>query len=240
LPGPYAQLHVDEVSQRLEAWLQAVADGADTSFVSSIGDVPDTGDDDKMHVVVCFRSIVAETPDRAVRHRDDAFLVNYLVQVRGTDALECQRAFSKIFFAAHEGGEFTLADTKNAPVATARDGGAQPAVMALTARLVRPDETGAPGIVLYPLDLHLRTLGHISGRVVTDSGEPVVRALVEARALDKRAVSDPQGRFVIRGAPAAGTVSLSVKVHDRTANISVDVDKQAEVLIVIPKEKEHA
>lgn len=240
MPGPDVQLHVDEVSQRLKAWLQSVADGAGVSFVSRVSDIPDTGDDDNVHVVVCFRSIVAEKPDRAVRHREDAFLVNYLVQVRGNDALECQHAFSKIFFAAHEGGEFTLADAKSAPVDTARDGGTQPAVMALAARLVRPDETAAPGIVLHPLDLRLRTLGHISGRVVTDSGTPVVRALVEAPALDKRAMSDQQGGFVIRGAPASGTVSLSVRVHERTVKVSVDVDEQAEVLIVIPKEKEHA
>lgn len=239
MPGPDAQLHVDEVSQRLKAWLQVAADGLDVSFVSRIGDIPDT-DDDKMRAVVCFRSIVAEKPDRAVRHRDDAFLVNYLVQVKGNDALECQHAFSKIFFAAHEGGEFTLADSGNEPIGAARDGGAQPAAMVLAARLVRPDESAAPGIVLHPLDLRLRTLGHISGQVVTDSGTPVVRALVEASPLDKRAVSDRQGRFVIRGAPAAGTISLSVKVHDRTVKASVDVEKQAEVLIVIPKEKEHA
>jgi hypothetical protein len=92
---------------------------------------------------------------------------------------------------------------------------------------------------MHPLEVRLRPLGHISGKVVTRAGVPVARAEIDARALDKRAVADSGGRFTISGAPATGAVSLTVRARNRSIDVSVDTEAQAEIVIVMPEETEH-
>jgi hypothetical protein len=236
-------MHIDDVSRSMEKWLRREVPDVDVAFVSGFALAnEDAGADGgaKPRVEVCFQSIAREKPDRGSLNRHDVFLLTYRLRVTGADALETQRAFSELYFAAHESGDLDVGEPLNVPeddVAGTPVGG-QP-VLSLTARLVRPPKAAAPGIVTEPLTLHLRSLGRIAGKVVTAEGSPIMNAEIEARALNKRVVSDSAGRFVILGAPAAGAVFLTVRARNRSLDVSVDTDKQAEVVIVVPKESEH-
>lgn len=239
MPSPGINMHIDDVSRRMEAWLKETVSGTDIAFISQLSR---TGEPDaKPRINVCFQSITTEEPDRVQLNRDAVYLLNYLLTVTGTDALANQRIYSEIFFAAHANGEFKVgvpAGQAGKENAQAFDG--KPAVLALSARLVRPSEAAEPGIVTFPLDVRLRSLGSIAGKVVTEAGAPVMRAEIDAQALNKRVVSDAGGHFTIPGAPVAGTVSLTVRARNRSVDVSVDTEKQAEIVIVIPKENEHA
>jgi hypothetical protein len=243
VPGSGIQVHIDDVSRRMEEWLRGSVSGADIAFVSHLDNPAaragaDSGDA-LPRIEICFRTISSEKPDRALLNRDDTYALNYLLRVTGADALANQRILSEIFFAAHENDDFRIATSGiSNGMPENRAGG--PAVLSLIARLVRPAEAAAPGIVTEPLHLKLRSLGRIAGKVVTATGTPVMHAEIDARALNKRAVSDAAGQFTIHGAPAAGSVSLTVRARNRTVDVSVDAEKQAEIVIVIPKENEHA
>jgi hypothetical protein len=257
MPIPGVEAHIDDVSRRLDAWLRKTIAGAhgseafDLAFVShfesradAAAHAPGTAADGTAaappRIEVCFQAITAEKPDRALLNRDEAFLLTYVLRVTGSDAFASQRIFSGIYFAAHENADFKIAAPTNQPANGATlDLDGKPATLALTARLVRGERAAAANIVTHPLDVRLRPLGRISGRVVTRAGIPVVRAEIDARAIDKRALSDTGGRFTISGAPAAGALSLTVRARNRSVDVSVDPEKQAEVLIVIPEETEH-
>jgi hypothetical protein len=165
------------------------------------------------------------------------FQLAYLLRVRGPDALASQRILSQIYFAVHESADFEIAST---PGSTQGDIDGGLATLLLVARLVRPAKPVVAGIVTQPLKAHLRQVGRIAGRVVTENGAPVVRAQIEAPALDKRTVSDTSGRFVIVGAPSAGSVSLTVTARNRSMEVSIDTARQSDVTIVITKESAHA
>jgi hypothetical protein len=236
-------MHIDDVSRSMEKWLRRAVPDVDVAFVPWFGPTnEEAGADggDKPRVEVCFQSIAHEKPDRGSLNRNDVFLLTYLLRVTGADALETQRAFSEIYFAARENVDFDVGE----PLSLAEEGftgprGGRQAVLSLTARLVRPPKAAAPGIVTEPLTLHLRSLGRIVGKVVTADGRPIMSAEIEARALNKRAVSDSAGRFVIVGAPATGALSLTVRARNKSLDVSVDAEKQADVVIVVPKEGEH-
>jgi hypothetical protein len=260
MPVPGVEAHIDDVSRRLDAWLRHTissahgSDAFDLAFVSHFQRGPAeatatasaSGTDSagtavaRPHIEVCFQAITAEKPDRALLNRDEAFLLTYLLRVTALDAFASQRIYSAIYFAAHESADFKIAsppEQGTLAVPSALDGG--PATLALIARLIRRERAAAPSIVTHPLEVRLRPLGRISGRVVTRAGVPVMRAEIDARSLDKRVLSDAGGRFTISGAPAAGTLSLTVRARDRSVDVSIDTEKQAEVLIVIPEETEH-
>ncbi|HEX7079418.1 MAG TPA: carboxypeptidase-like regulatory domain-containing protein [Gammaproteobacteria bacterium] len=258
MPVPGVEAHIDDFSRRLDAWLRhtiSTAHGSeafDLAFVShfttapaqaaapaSGTEAPDAAAA-RPRIEVCFQAITAEKPDRASLNRDETFLLTYLLRVTAADAFASQRIYSAIYFAAHESADFDIASPPRQgarAILPALDGG--PATLALTARLVRRERASAPGIVTHPLEVRMRPLGRITGRVVTRAGVPVMRAEIDARSLDKRVLSDAAGRFTISGAPAKGTLSLTVRARDRSVDVSVDAEKQAEVLVVIPEETEH-
>jgi hypothetical protein len=233
-------MHIDDVSRDMEKWLRRAVPDVDFAFVQRFGVTSEEAGAAKPRVEICFRSIEREKPDRGTLHRNDVFLVTYLLRVAGADALEAQRAFSEVYFAAHENGDFVVGES----LGLAEDSdaseqvGRQP-ILALSTRLIRPPKAAAPGIVTEPLTLHVRSIGRIAGKVVTAEGSPVMSAEVEAPFLNKRVLSDSAGRFLIAGAPSVGAVSLTVRARNRSLDVSVDVEKQADLVIVVPKESEH-
>jgi len=239
------QMHIDDVSRSMEDWLKRAVSGVDIAFVSHFepvdGKVQARTAGARSCVEICFRSITYEKPDRALLNRGDTFSLTYLLRVTGVDALANQRIYSEIYFAAHEGGVFKIGERPSRlEKGLAPDVDDEQAILSLTARLFRPAEAPPAGIVTYPLNLQIRPLGRIAGKVVTADGTPIMRAEIDARALNKRVVSDAAGHFTILGAPAAGTVSLTVRARNRSVDVLVDTEKQAEIVIVIPKESEHA
>lgn len=240
MPASGIQTHIDDVSRSLEEWLRDALPDVDLAFVLHFpaadaegGPGPTEG---QPRVEICFHSIAEEKPDRALLNRDEAFLLTYALRITGADALTSQRIYSRIYFATRESADFGI----GSPPAVAGRGVEEPPSLFVTARLVRRAAAAAPGVVMHPLDLRLRSLGRIAGKVVTEEGTPVMRADIEARGLNKRVASDAAGRFTIPGAPATGTVSLRVTVRDRHVDVLVDIEKQAEVVIVMPEENEHA
>jgi len=239
------QTHIDDVSRRMEEWLRDSVSDADIAFVSQFLDVDEQAKSGtagaRPRVEICFQSVADEKRDCALLNRDEAYLLTYLLRVTGADALANQRIYSEIYFTAHDGGDFKIGAPANRPGKdNSPNADGEPAVLSLTARLVRPVEAAAAGIVTSPLDLRLRPLGRIVGRVVSETGTPIMRAEIDARALNKRVVSDAAGHFVITGAPATGTVSLTVRARNRSVDVSIDPEKQADIVIVMAKENEHA
>lgn len=151
--------------------------------------------------------------------------------------MACQRALSEIYFASQEAADIdVVSSTRTSEAERDSDG----PTLQLLARLVRPARPLDSGIVTRPLEAQLGHLGRISGRVVTKDGTPVMHAEVEAPMLDKRVTTDAAGRFVIPGAPTAGSVSLTVTARNRSMEVKVDAARQADVTIVIAKESAHA
>jgi hypothetical protein len=234
-------MHIDDVSRKIENWLRQVAPDAEVAVVAALSAVPEPSKDAaaqaRAQVDICFQSITHQRPDRGARSRDELFQLAYLVRVSGPNPLAGQRILSEIYFAVHEAADFDIiSSTGN----VRSDMGGGPATLLLVARLVRPARPVVAGKVTQPLEAHLRQVGRIAGRVVTEDGSPVMRAQIEAPALDKRAVSDASGRFVIVGAPSAGSVSLTVTARNRSMEVSIDAARQSDVTIVITKESAHA
>jgi hypothetical protein len=238
--GP--QLHINDVSQRLGSWLRASVGKVDVAFVNHfpMNEPEDFAAVSGSRIEICLHSVHPETPDRAARNRDDAFLVHYQVRVTGRDALECQSTFSRIFFALHESSEYTVVPPSNPGDPSHRVWSNLPGLLHLTAKLVRERAVVDTEVVLYPLDVRLRPMDRLAGRVVTEDGTPVMHAEIAARTLAKTAVSDHRGRFVIPGAPATGSIPLVIRARSQSIDISVDIGEATEVVVVMPKEKDHA
>ena len=231
-------MHIDDVSRNLKKWLKQVVPDAEVAVVGALPAVPEPSKPASApQVEICFQSITHQKPDRGARSRDELFQLAYLVRVRGPDPLAGQRILSEIYFAVHESADFEIVSTPGNAQSDI-DGGL--ATLQLVARLVHPAKPVVAGIVTQPLKAHLRQIGRIAGRVVNEDGSPVMRAQIEAPALDKRAVSDASGRFVIVGAPSAGSVSLTVTARNRSMEVSIDSARQSDVTIVITKESAHA
>lgn len=245
MSSPVIQTHVDDISLSMGEWLRGAVPGVEIQYVSHFRaaneEVESGTGGARACVEICFHSITDEKPDRALLNRGESFWLTYLLRVDGADALANQRVYSEIYFAAHASNEYKIgAATGQSEPNTVGSFSGEPAVLSLSARLVRPAEIADTGIVVHPLNLKLRSMGRIAGKVVTETGAPIMRAEIDARSLNKRVVSDRAGRFAILGAPAAGTISLNVRARNRSVDVLVDIEKQAEIVIVLPKEKEHA
>ena len=234
-------MHIDDISRKIENWLKQVVPDVEVAVVAALSAVPEPSKaapaQARQQVEICFQSITHQKPDRGARSRDELFQLAYLVRVRGPDPLAGQRILSKIYFAVHEAADLDIVSSTGSARSDI-DGGL--ATLQLVARLVRPARPVVAGVVTQPLEAQLRQVGRIAGRVVTEDGAPVMRAQIEAPALDKRTVSDASGRFVIVGAPSAGSVSLTVTARNRSMEVSIDTARQSDVTIVITKESAHA
>ena len=241
MPSADSNLHIDEVSRTMADWLSTVAQDVAIHHVAHFPS-PEDESGTKTRIEICFHSIVEEKPDRAQLNRSEPFWVAYLLRVRGSDALKCQRVFSEVYFAAHGSDDFKIGAPESARPFDAESHlqPGNPAVLMLSTRLIRSIELPESRIVVHPLNLKVRTMGRVSGQVVSEDGTPIMRAAVEARALNKRVVADRNGRFSIPGAPATGVITLSVNARGRAVEVAVNIEKQAEVVIVLPEEKQHA
>jgi len=229
-------MHIDDVSRSLEEWLRRTAPDVEVALVSSFE--RNREPIDRPSIEVCFRSIEHRKPDRGSLERDEMFKLTYRLRVSGGDPLENQHVLSEIYFSARESTEFEIDEPSSRADAAATE--SDPATLTVVAHLVRPSKAARAAVVTQPLDVRLRSLGRIEGKVVTEAGAPVMLARIEAPALGKRVVSDTAGRFAMVGVPATGAVSLTVTARNKNVDVSVDVEKQTEVVIVVPKESEHA
>ncbi len=228
-------MHIDDVSRSVEDWLRREIADADIAFVSRFETVrEEAGGDQRPRVEICFRSIEHRKPDRGSLQRDDVFALTYRLRVVGSDALANQHVLSRIYFSARENPDF---DVEGVRIEAADS---EPPCLSLVARLVRPPKAVRGAIVTEPHDVRMRFLGRIEGKVVTEAGTPVGEARIDAPDLGKSVVADTGGRFAITGVPAAGPVSLIVTARNKSVDVSVDVEREMEVVVVFPKESEHA
>lgn len=229
--------HIDEISRAIAKRLGAISSDCEIKFVTDFLDT-DEITAKRATIELSFRSIAAEKPDRAIRDKIDTYLLRYELRVRGPEPLESQRIFSKICFSGADNGDFSIAIPTVGDAAQMEAGGTPR--LSLTARLTpRPAATRTP-IVTSPLGVEIRELGAIRGKVVSESGTPVMSAELHALALDKRVQTDAKGRFVLSGAPVAGAISMTVTARGKSINFSVDTAKQSDVVIVMPMEESHA
>lgn len=236
-------MHIDDVSRSVEDWLRRVIADADIAFVSQFEPVREDAETAgaRPRVEICFRSIEHRKPDRgASLPREEVFALTYRLRVVGPDPLANQHVLSRIYFSARENPGFDVEGFRAGESTVPRPAELEPASLSIVARMVRPLEAAPAAIVTQPLDVRLRELGRIEGKVVTEAGTPVMLARIDAPDLGKRVVSDTAGRFTIVGVPADGSVSLTVTARNRSVDVSVDVGKQTELVVVVPKESEHA
>jgi|GEM_PF-6289633 len=235
-------MHIDDVSRSVEDWLRREIADADIAFVSRFGPGGDDAeaDDQRPRVEICFQSIEHRKPDRGSLQRDEVFALTYRLRVVGPDPLANQHVFSRIYFSARENPDLDVEALRAGEAGASRAEEAEPASLSIVARLVRPPKAAAAAIVTQPLDVRLRALGRLEGKVVTEAGTPVMLARIEAPDLGKSVISDTAGRFAIVGVPAAGTVSLTVTARNKSVDVSVDLERETELVVVIPKESEHA
>lgn len=234
-PDAGALAHIDDVSRAIATRLGAICPDCEIKYVSN-SHISENVVPAKPEIELCFRTIAAEKPDRATRRKADAYLVFYDVYVRGPEPLKNQRNFSAIFFSAEQDDDFRVV----IPSAGEENGAVEGERLTVTARLVRTIESDRSHIVTSPLKLEIRELNALRGQIVSESGAPIMNAVIEARALNKRVQSAWDGRFVLHGAPADGVLSLSIRARSKTIAVVVDVETQSEVVIVMPMEEEHA
>ncbi|HEX6996286.1 MAG TPA: carboxypeptidase-like regulatory domain-containing protein [Gammaproteobacteria bacterium] len=215
---------------------------ADITFVSRFEPLREDAEaaGPRPRVEICFRSIEHRKPDRGSLHRDDVFALTYRLRVVGPDPLANQHVLSRIYFSARENPDLEVEGLGAEEAGASRAVEAEPASLSIVARLVRPPKATPAAIVTQPLDVRLRALGRIEGKVVTEAGTPVMLARIDAPDLGKSVVSDTAGRFAIVGVPAAGTVALTVTARNKSVDVSVDVERETELVVVVPKESEHA
>lgn len=199
---------IDEVDQRLKAWVSEVAGDLPVSLAAPDRSQPDPG------ISLYLLDLGAAPPARSVRRVPQQFSVCYLITVTADTPERAHHTLGELVFSALEMPEFEV-DLGAIPVELWMALGLPPQP-AFRLRLPVRRERAEPAVrrVSFPLVTHTVPNEALLGRVVGPGDVPIPGALVELPALKLSTRTDSRGCFQFPLVPpleSIGRLEVSAK-----------------------------
>jgi hypothetical protein len=222
---------IDEVDQRLKAWVGEVAGDMPVSFAAPDRSLREHG------VSLYLLELGAAPPTRSMRRVPLQFSVCYLITVRAEMPERAHQLLGELVFAALEAPDFEVDLTPiPAELWTALRVPPQPAFrVRLPVRRERPE----PNLrrVRFPLVTHTVPNEVLLGRVVGPGDVPIPGALVELPALKLSTRTDARGGFRFPLVPSLESVGrLEVRAKGEVLQVGAEafVAEEGQLVIRMP------
>ncbi len=222
---------IDEVDQRLKAWVGEVAGDMPVSFAAPDRSLREHG------VSLYLLELGAAPPARSVRRAPLQFSVCYLITVSAETPESAHQLLGELVFAALEAPDFEV-DLTSIPLElwTALEAPPQPAFrLRLPVRRARPE----PHLrrVRFPLVTHTVPNEVLLGRVVGPGDVPIPGALVELPSLKLSTRTDARGGFRFPLVPSIESIGrLEVRAKGEVLQVGAEalVAEEGQLVIRMP------
>jgi len=209
---------IDEIDQRLSAWIGSVL-GEDIE----VSLLPPADMGDKMIVGLYLKDILPSAPTRGTRRPALQVLLRYLVTVRAKHPQEAHRVLGRLLFAAMEHAEYEV-ELEPIPAQTWQAFGTTPMpafMLRLPLRLERPEKPVR--LIRSPIEVQQSPLASLEGTILGPDETPLSNARVELSTHNLVARTDRKGRFFFPTVPAEPALK-KVRIVARGRELFKEVD----------------